>query len=105
MGDELRVNPEALCQAGNAIADHGETLHALQQACHGEAQEAHRGWVGSSARALSGLLDNWARASHAHLTRIGGHACDMQVAAAEFFFLEQRNAAALRDLARGAVDD
>ncbi|MGH3561948.1 MAG: WXG100 family type VII secretion target, partial [Mycobacterium sp.] len=95
MADELRVNPEALCHAGNEIANHGETLHAVQQCCHGEVQDAHPGWVGSSGRALSRLLDNWATTSTAHIKAIGGQSCKMHFAAAEFTSMEQRNAAAL----------
>lgn len=101
MADELRVNPEALRHAGNDIAGHGETLHAVQQSCHTDAAQAQHGWVGSSARALSGLLDNWATTSAAHLKRIGGHSCDMHVAAAQFLFMDQSGAAALSDV-RGA---
>lgn len=99
MADQLRVNPEALCLAGNEIAEHGETLHALHRCCHGEVQEAHRGWVGLSAGALAELLNTWMAAGAAHLRRIGGHSCDMHSAAAEFGHLTQRSCAALDDVA------
>lgn len=100
MADQLRVDPEALCLAGNEIAEHGQTLHALHQCCHGEAQDAHPGWVGSSAGALVELLDNWVTTSTAHLRRIGGHSCDMHSAAVEFGHLTERGCAALNNVAR-----
>jgi uncharacterized protein YukE len=105
VADELRVNPEALCHAGNQIASRGETLHALQQSCHGEAQGAHPGWVGCSAGALSALLDSWATTSTAHVKRIGEQSCDMHFAAAEFTSMEQRNVAALADVYPGVPKD
>jgi uncharacterized protein YukE len=101
--DEVRVNPEALCHAGNELAGRGETLHALQRSCQGEAEAAQSGWVGSSAAALSGLLDGWASTSTVHIRCIGEHSCDMHFAAADFFFMERHNAQELRDV--GAADD
>lgn len=104
MADQLRVQPDALRRAGTAIGDHGETLHTVQQRCHGQAQDAHSGWVGSSAAALAGLLDDWTTTSTAQLGRIGRHSCDMHSAAAEFTVMEQDNTRALRSVlpARGA---
>jgi uncharacterized protein YukE len=96
MADELRVNPEALCHAANELANHGETLHALQQSCHGEAEGARSGWIGSSAVALTNLLDSWASTSTFHIGRIGAHSCDMHFAAADFMFMEDRNRQVVR---------
>lgn len=95
MADELRVDLEALRHAGNQIAHHGETLHAVHQSCYGEVQDAHPGWIGSSAAALSELLEAWAVASTTQLQRVGGQSCSMQVAAAELMFMETRNVAML----------
>lgn len=103
MANEIRVNPEALSHTGNELAGRGETLHALQRSCHGEAEAAQSGWVGSSAAALSGLLDGWAATSTAHIGRIGKHSCDMHFAAADFIFMEQHNAKELGDI--GAARD
>jgi uncharacterized protein YukE len=98
VADEVRVNPEALSHAGNELASRGETLHALQRSCHGEAEDAQSGWVGSSAAALSGLLDGWASTSSAHIRRIGEQSCDMHFAAADFIFMEQYNSQEFRDV-------
>jgi uncharacterized protein YukE len=98
MADELRVNPARLSQAGNDVANHGESLQARQQSCHGEAQGAQSGWVGSSAGALSELLDGWETTSDAHLRRFGEHSCDMHFAAADFACMGDRNAEALRSV-------
>ncbi|HEU4361581.1 MAG TPA: hypothetical protein VFR27_08715 [Mycobacterium sp.] len=95
MADELRVDPEALRLAGNEIAGHGETLYALQRSCHDQAQDAHPGWVGVSAGALSELLDNWSTVGTDHIARIGEHSCDMHYAAAEFTWMTQRHSAAV----------
>lgn len=102
MADQLRVDPEALCLAGNELAGHGEALHALHRCCHREAQDARPGWIGSSADALTELLDTWVAAGTAHFRRIGGHCCDMHSAAAEFGYLTERSSAALNDVASSA---
>jgi uncharacterized protein YukE len=78
------------------VANHGEDLLARQQSCHGEAAAAQSGWVGTSAAALSNLLDGWQNTTDAHLRRFGKHSCDMHFAAAEFSDMEDRNAEAVR---------
>jgi uncharacterized protein YukE len=92
MAEELRAIPDVLSHMGNQLANHGETLLALQQSCHGQADGAQAGWVGSSAGALSELLDSWATASTAQLRRFGEHSGGMHVAAVEFTEMELRNA-------------
>ncbi|MCV6963309.1 hypothetical protein BST27_25950 [Mycobacterium intermedium] len=92
----MRVIPEVLNRVGAQLADHGDHLLAVQQACRGQIEDAHGGWVGASAGALSALLDGWARASSAHLDCFGHHAAGMQLAAAAFTELDQRTAGALR---------
>jgi uncharacterized protein YukE len=98
MADKLPVNPTALSQAGNDVANHGEDLLARQQSCHGEAAGAQSGWVGASAGALSNLLDGWQITTDAHLRRFGNHSCDMHFAAVGFADMEDRNAAAVRSV-------
>jgi uncharacterized protein YukE len=101
MTDKLRVNPTTLSQAGNQVADHGEDLLARQQSCHGEAAGAQSGWVGSSAGALSSLLDDWQTTSDAHFRRFGKHSCDMHFAAAAFADTEDHNVAAMPKVGEG----
>jgi uncharacterized protein YukE len=96
MADKLRVDPTALSHAGNEVADHGEDLLAHQQSCHGEAAGAQSGWVGSSAGALSSLLDGWETTSDAHFRRFGKHSTDMHFLAVDFADMENRNTQALR---------
>jgi WXG100 family type VII secretion target len=96
MADKLRVDPAALSHAANEVANHGEDLLARQQSCHGKAAGAHSGWVGSSAGALSNLLDGWETASDAHLRRFGKHSTDMHFVAADFADTEDRNTEAVR---------
>src|ERR1700722_6488777 len=81
MASELRVNPETLSRAANDVANHGESLLEAHQSAHGQASGAQSGWVGSSAGALSGLLDNWEKDTTAHVGRIGEHSCGMHFAA------------------------
>jgi hypothetical protein len=95
MPQRLRAIPDSLSQLGNELANHGESLLALQQSCHSAADGARSGWVGSSAHALSGLLDQWAMASTMHIGRLGAHSCGMHFAAAGLREMEQSNAAAL----------
>jgi hypothetical protein len=97
MAEELRAIPDVLSRAGNELANHGQSLLALQRSCHGDAESAQRGWVGSSAGALSGLLDRWAVASAAHIGRFGEHSCGMHFAAVGFTEMERRNAAVYVD--------
>ena len=106
MAEELRAIPDQLSHVGNQLADHGETLLALQQSCHGAAEGAHSGWVGSSAGALSGLLDTWATVSTTHMGRFGEHSCGMHIAAVEFTEMERHNTTAVAkvgEAANGAV--
>jgi hypothetical protein len=98
MAETVRAIPEALYQVGYQLANHGESLLALQHSCHGAAEGAQSGWVGSSAGALSGLLDSWFMASDAHAERIGEHSCGMHLAAVGFAQMEERNAAALQEV-------
>ena len=102
MAEELRVIPDALGHVGNELANHGESLLALQQSCHGAAEGARSGWIGSSAGALAALLDGWVTASTTHIGRFGEHSCGMHVAAVEFTATEGRNATALANVAEAA---
>jgi uncharacterized protein YukE len=102
MPQQLRAIPDALSRIGNELADHGESLLALQQSCQSDAQDAQPGWVGSSAHALSGLLERWAMASTTHIALFGEHSCGMHFAAAGFRRMEQGNAAALAELRNDA---
>jgi hypothetical protein len=102
MAEELRVNPDVLSHVGNELANHGETLLALQQSCHAAAEGAHSGWVGSSAGALSGLLDRWATVSSTHMGRFGDHSCGMHFAAVEFTEMENRGATAVAKVGEAA---
>lgn len=102
MAEKVWLKPQQLSQAANDMADHGETLLTSHQSTHGEASGAHSGWVGSSAGALSGLLDNWQTAATEHFAHIGNQSCDMHVNVAEFTFLEQRNTQRLQQLGEAA---
>lgn len=105
MADELRARPDVLSHVGTELANHGEALLAVQRACQGAAEDARSGWVGSSAGALSGLLDRWETASATHIGRFGDHSCGMHFAAVEFTEMEQRTAAALSKVAGTADGD
>lgn len=96
MAAELRAIPNVLSQLGTELANHGQTLADLHQSCHRDADGAQPGWVGSSAGALSGLLDRWASTSAAHLARFGDHADGLKAAAVAFLEMDQRNAGHLR---------
>jgi uncharacterized protein YukE len=98
MAEELRVIPDVLSHVGNELANHAESLLALQRSCHGAAEGAQSGWVGSSAGALAALLDQWATASTTHVGRFDAHSCGMHFAAVEFTEMERRNAAALAEV-------
>jgi hypothetical protein len=102
VADKVWLKPEQLSQAANDLADHGETLLTSHQSSHGQASGAHSGWVGSSAHALSGLLDNWQTASTEHFSRIGNQSCDMHVTVAEFTFLDQQGTRRLEELGEAA---
>lgn len=105
MADELRVIPDLLNQVGNALENSGLSLLTMQQACHHEAEGARSGWVGSSASALTVLLDRWEMASAAQINRFGAHSCGMHFAAAECTELEQHNTAVLAQVYAVHNDD
>jgi uncharacterized protein YukE len=105
MADKVWLKPEQVSQAANDMADHGETLLTSHQSSHGQASDAHSGWVGSSAGALSGLLDSWQTAGTEHFNRIGNHSCDMHVTAAEFTFLDQAGTRRLRELGKAGPSE
>jgi uncharacterized protein YukE len=102
MADKVWVKPEELMQAANDMANHGESLLAAHQSSHAEASGAHSGWVGSSAGALSGLLDSWETATAEHVGRIGNHSCGMHFTAADFALKEQQNKRRLDAVGRAA---
>ncbi|WIM85827.1 WXG100 family type VII secretion target [Candidatus Mycobacterium wuenschmannii] len=98
MADNVWLKPHEVSQAANDMADHGETLMSSHQSSHSEASGAHAGWVGSSAGALAGLLDDWQTAGTEHFHRIGNHSCDMHVTVAEFTLLDQHSTQRLERL-------
>jgi uncharacterized protein YukE len=105
MADKLRVDPTALSHAGNEVANHGEDLLAHQQSCHSEAAGAQCGWVGSSAGALSNLLDGWETTSDAHFRRFGKHSTGMHFVAADFADTEDRNTDVVRRVGEAVSDE
>jgi hypothetical protein len=105
MAEELRAIPDALSHVGNELANHGESLLALQQSCHGAAEGARSGWVGSSAGALAALLDRWATASNTHIGRFGQHSCGMHFAAVEFTEVERRTTTELAKVAEAGIGE
>jgi len=99
---QLRAIPDSLSRVGNELATQGETLLALQLSCHSAAEDAQPGWVGSSAHALSALLNRWATASTTHIGRFGQHSCGLHFAAAGFRQMEQHGAVAIAGLRNDA---
>jgi hypothetical protein len=102
MAEEFRAIPDVLSYVGNELASHGESLLVLQQSCQGRADGARSGWVGSSAGALSVLLERWATVSATHMGRFGEHSCGMHFAAVEFTEMERRNTAAMVEVGEAA---
>lgn len=96
MAAELHANPDVLSHVGAELVSHGQSLAAVQTSCHRDADGARLGWVGSSADALSGLLDQWATASGCHLARIDAHADGIRLAAAGFIEMDRHNADCIR---------
>lgn len=95
MAEELRVLPDLLGEVGAALESAGLALLEVQQGCQRAAESARSGWIGSSAGALSGLLDRWDAASIAQIGRFGVHSCAMYFAAAQFIALEGDSATVL----------
>lgn len=95
MADELRVLPDLLSEVGAALESAGLALLEVQQGCQRAAEGARPGWIGSSAGALSGLLERWDAASIAQIGRFGAHSCAMYLAAAQFIALDRDSATVL----------
>lgn len=96
MAPELRAIPDVLSHVGTELVSHAQALLGVQRTCHGEVDDAQRGWVGASAAALSDLLHRWALTGAGQLARLSEHAESLRLAAAGFKGMEQSNAASLR---------
>jgi uncharacterized protein YukE len=101
--EQFRVDLEALAGSAAHVAGQGEDLATAHVSSDNRIAAAHPRWVGSSAAALHIKTATWLETSRRLLTRVGGHALDLNNDGIDFAALERENVEKLRAV-QPAVD-
>jgi len=91
-GEKLQVDLEALAGSAAQVTGQGEDLATAHLSSDNRIAAAQSGWVGASAAALDAKATTWLEISRRLLTRVGGHALDLNNDGIEFAALERENA-------------
>ena len=75
--ENFRVDLEALASSAAHVSGQGEDLAAAHVSSDNRIEAAQPGWVGGSAAALSARTAAWLETSRRLLTRVGGHALQL----------------------------
>jgi uncharacterized protein YukE len=94
--EQFRVDLEALAGSAARVAGQGEDLATAHVSSDNRIAAAQPGWVGSSAAALHIKTATWLETSRRLLTRVGGHALDLNNDGIDFAALERENVEKLR---------
>jgi uncharacterized protein YukE len=92
----FRVDLEALAVAAAHVAGQGEDMASAHVASDNRISAAQPGWVGASAAALHTTTAAWLQTSRRLLTRVGGHALDLNNDGIDFAAAENVHAEKLR---------
>ena len=90
-GKMFRVDLEALASSAAQVSGQGEDLAAAHLSSDNRIAAAQPGWVGSSAAALDTKTARWLETSRRLLTRVGGHALDLNDDGIDFAAMERDN--------------
>jgi uncharacterized protein YukE len=90
-GKMFRVDLEALASSAAQVSGHGEDLAAAHLSSDNRIAAAQPGWVGRSAAALDTKTARWLEISRRLLTRVGGHALDLNDDGIDFAAMERDN--------------
>lgn len=94
----FRVDLEALAGSAAHVAGQGEDLASAHVVSDNRITAAQSGWVGASAAALHTKTATWLHTSRRLLTRVGGHALDLNNDGIDFAAAQNVNVAKLRTL-------
>jgi uncharacterized protein YukE len=90
-GEMFRVDLEALASSAAQVSGQGEELAAAHLSSDNRIAAAQPGWVGSSAAALTTKTARWLETSRRLLSRVGGHALDLNGDGIDFAAMERDN--------------
>jgi WXG100 family type VII secretion target len=99
----FRIDLEALAGSAAQVSEQGEDLAGAHLSSDNRIAAAQSGWVGASAAALSTKAATWLETSRKLLTRVGGHALDLNNDGIDFAATERANAEKLRAAAAEIV--
>jgi uncharacterized protein YukE len=91
-GEKFQIDLEALVGSAAHVNGQGEDLATAHLASDNRITAAQSGWVGASAAALHTRAATWLETSRRLLTRVGGHALDLNNDGIGFAALERQNA-------------
>jgi hypothetical protein len=101
-GGRFQLDMEALAHSVSHVAGQAEDLATAHLASDNQMEAAQPGLVGTSAAALNIKAAEWLETSRRLLTRVGGHATDLNSDGIAFATQERENNATLRAAAGGA---
>jgi uncharacterized protein YukE len=96
LGEKFQVDLEALTCSAAHVTGQGEDLATAHVSSDNRIAAAQSGWVGGSAAALQVRTATWLEASRRLLTRVGGHATDLNNDGIDFAAMERDNVEKLR---------
>ena len=94
--EKFRVDLEALAGSVAEVSEQGEDLAGAHLSSDNRIAAAQSGWVGASAAALHARTANWLETLCALLTRVGGHALDLNNDGIDFAAMERDSVERLR---------
>jgi uncharacterized protein YukE len=94
--DKFRVDLEALARSAAQVSEQGEDLAGAHLSSDNRIETAQSGWVGASAAALHNRTSTWLETSRTLLTRVGGHALDLNNDGIDFVAMERDSVERLR---------
>lgn len=97
MPKDLEVDPIDLRMSADHMDMHHSDLLAAHGAANSAIEEAHVGWVGTSASALQAKFAEWREATEKMADDIAAHGAAFRSAASEYQIRDAEGAAALND--------
>jgi uncharacterized protein YukE len=106
-GEKFQIDLEALVSSAAHVDGQGEDLATAHLSSDNRMAAAQSGWVGASAAALHNRAAAWLETSRRLLTRVGGHALQLNNDGIDFAAMEHQSAeklSAVRGGAEGSTD-
>ena len=92
----FRADLAALAGSAAQVSAQGEDLASAHLSSDNRITNVQSGWVGASAAALSVKTSTWLETSRRLLTRVGGHALDLNNDGIDFAAMERDSVGRLR---------